>query len=327
MDTFGMRMLSERTPTRPARAVFGVLLAFVLVFATACGGSGSGDETTTTAAAEQTTAAAEQTTAPAETASYGKCEIYTEANQISLQTLEPDTLIVGYTSIAPATYNGDTEETVDDGFNYCLTANIANAAGLSTVKLEKVDFAQLIVARESGFDIAIDDFYIKPERVEKVDFSVPYGHSWSGVVARADDIPTEDQLEGLKMGVTLGSAQQVVLDDVIHPTEQYNTYDNPPEMFAALQAKQIDVALIDMPVALAASAANDALVTVAQIKAGGEVGIIMEKNSPNTDQVNIVTQEMLDSGAIHSMEERYFFDAFGGIDPETLPQWGPLWDQ
>jgi polar amino acid transport system substrate-binding protein len=316
MDTFLMRMLIGRTRVRSALVV---VTAFVLVSVTACGG---GDSSETTSASSETTS-----TSVEQVASYGKCEIHTEPNQISLQTEKPETLIVGYTAIAPATYDGDTEESVDDGFNYCLAANIANAAGLPNVELEKVDFAQLIVARESGFDIAIDDFYIKPERVEKVDFSIPYGASWSGVVVRADDIPTQEEFEGLKMGVTLGSAQQVLLDEEIHPTQQYNTYDNPPEMFAALQAKQIDAALIDMPVALAASAANDALETIAQIKAGGEVGIIMEKDGPNTDPVDIVVQEMLDSGAIHEMEERYYFAAFGGVDPQLLPQWGPLWDE
>ena len=319
MDTFGM---IGRKGTRPVRAPF-VVAAFVLVFATACGSdSEPGGDTS------EETSAPTETSAPAgEVASYGQCEISTEPNQITLETEEPETLIVGYTAIAPATYDGDTEESVDDGFNYCLAANIANAAGLPNIELEKVDFAQLIVAGESGFDIAIDDFYIRPERQENVDFSIPYGASWSGVVVRADDIPTEEEFADLKMGVTLGSAQQILLDEEIHPTQQYNTYDAPPEMFAALEARQIDAALIDMPVALAASAANEGLETIAQIKAGGEVGIIMVKDGPNTDPVSSVVQEMLDSGAIDDMEERYYFDAFGGVDPESLPQWGPLWDE
>jgi polar amino acid transport system substrate-binding protein len=319
MDTFGMRKLIGRKGGKLDRVTL-VVAGFVLVFATACGtsdGDGSSEETS----------APTETSAPGgEVASYGQCEISTEPNQITLETEKPETLIVGYTAIAPATYDGDTEESVDDGFNYCLAANIANAAGLPNIELEKVDFAQLIVAGESGFDVAIDDFYIRPERQEKVDFSIPYGASWSGVVVRADDVPTEDEFEDLKMGVTLGSAQQILLDEEIHPTQQYNTYDNPPEMFAALEARQIDAALIDMPVALAASAANEALETIAQIKAGGEVGIIMVKDGPNTDPVSSVVQQMLDSGAIHEMEERYYFDAFGGVDPGTLPQWGPLWD-
>jgi len=321
MDIFGTRMLIGRKGRKLARAPL-VVAAFVLLFVTACGG---GSESGGDDSSEETSAPTE-TSAPAE-ASYGQCEIYTEPDQITLETEKPETLIVGYTAIAPATYDGDTEESVDDGFNYCLAANIANAAGLANIELEKVDFAQLIVAGESGFDVAIDDFYIRPEREENVDFSIPYGASWSGVVVRADDIPTEDEFEDLKMGVTLGSAQQILLDEEIHPTQQYNTYDAPPEMFAALEARQIDAALIDMPVALAASAANEGLETVAQIKAGGEVGIIMVKDGPNTDPVSSVVQEMLDSGAIDEMEERYYFDAFGGVDPESLPQWGPLWDE
>ncbi len=252
---------------------------------------------------------------------YGECEVSGEPNTIELETLEEDTLIVGYTSLAPATYKGDTEASVNDGFNYCLVAEIAHRAGLSKIKLHKVDFAQLIVANESGFDIAIDDFYIKPERQEKVDFSIPYGHSWTGVTIRAEDDLTQEEMKDQKFGVTLGSAQQQWLDTELMPNEQYSTYDQPVEMFAALKAKQTDASLIDMPVALTAAHNDPSLKVVAQVKAGGEVGIILEKGSPNTPEIDKVVQELLDNGKLKENEEKYYYAAFGGVDPDSLPDW------
>jgi len=301
-----------RSP-RPAWAALALVVAALMMVAVGCGDDDGGD------AAPATDAASGEEAVP----TYGQCEVTGEYDSIELETEKPETLIVGYTSIAPATYDGDTEDTVDDGFNYCFTANIAHRAGLPNVELKKVDFAQLIVARESGFDVAIDSFYIKPERVEKVDFSTPYGASWTGVVALSDAIPEESEFKDQKMGVTLGSAQQVYLDEVLKPTEQYNTYDSPVEMFAALRANQIELALIDMPVALPAAFESDgAMEVIAEIQAGGEVGIIMEKGSPNTEPVSGVVQEMLDSGQIKEMEEKYYFEAYGGVDPDTLPEWG-----
>lgn len=291
-------------------AALGLVVAALMLVAAGCGGDDASE--------------AEPAAAGGDTPTYGQCEVTGEYDSITLETETPDTLTVGYTSIAPATYDGDTEASVDDGFNYCLAANIAHRAGLPEITLKKVDFAQLIVARESGFDVAIDDFYIKPEREEKVDFSTPYGASWSGVVARSDDIPEQSEFKDQKMGVTLGSAQQVFLDEVLQPTQQYSTYDSPVEMFAALRANQIDLALIDMPVALTASFESDgAIETIAEIRAGGEVGIIMAKGTPNKEPVSAVVQEMLDSGQLNEMEEKYYFAAYGGVDPESLPDWDP----
>jgi hypothetical protein len=34
-------------------------------------------------------------------------------------------------------------------------------------------------------------------------------------------------------------------------------------------------------------------------------------------------QELLDSGELKELERKYYFDAYGGIDPDSLPEWGP----
>lgn len=293
--------------TRLGVAAVALLLAAGLVAA----GCGEDDDT---GGGGQAAASGEPT--------FGKCKPTGEFDSIELETLEPDTLSVGYVTIAPATWRGDTEESVDDGFNYCLVANIAYRAGLHEIKLKKVDFAQLIVARESGFDIALDDIYIKPEREEKIDFSIPYGASWSGLAGLEDDLPTQDDIKGRKFAVTLGSLQQQYLDDVLKPTEKYNTYNDTVELFSALQAKQVNAVLIDMPVALPAAAqSNGKVKVVAQIKVGGEVGIVMPTGSPNKAAVDGVIEELHDSGELKNLEKTYYFDAYGGIDPESLPDW------
>jgi polar amino acid transport system substrate-binding protein len=298
-------------------AVLALLVAALMLVAAGCGGD---DGETSDAGGDTGNGGSE----PAEAASYGQCEIQGEPGIVEMETVEEGVLTVGYTSIAPSTYDGDTEESVDDGFNYCLAAEVANAAGLPEIKLKKVDFAQLIVAGESGYDIAIDSFYIKPEREEKIDFSIPYGASWSGVVARADDIPDQSEFADKKMGVTLGSAQQIFLDEVLKPSQQYNTYDDPVAMFAALRANQIDLALIDMPVALAAACESDGeITTIAEITAGGETGIIMEQPSAIKEQVDQVVQRMLDDGQLKDMEAKYFYEAFCDVDPDTLDSWDP----
>jgi polar amino acid transport system substrate-binding protein len=305
------RRLQRLTGRRRRLSTGTAAVAFVVALALVAAGCGGDDDD-----------ASGQAASASGTPTFGKCKPTGEFNSIKMQTLEPDTLTVGYVTIAPATWRGDTEATVDDGFNYCFAANIAWRAGLHKIKLKKVDFAQLIVARESGFDIAMDDIYIKPEREEKIDFSIPYGASWSGIAGRADDLPTQDDLKGRKFAVTLGSLQQKYLDDVLKPTEKYNTYNDTVELFSALQAKQVNAVLIDMPVALPAAAKSDGKIkVVAQIKVGGEVGIVMPQGSPNKEPVDSVVQELHDSGELKNLEKTYYFAQYGGVDPESLPDW------
>ena len=299
---------------RGGRGTRFAMLALTLTLAASLVAAGCGDDDEDSGGGGEAAASGEPT--------FGKCTPTGEFGSIELETLEPDTLSVGYITIAPSTWAGDTEESVDDGFNYCLAANIAYRAGLHNIKLKKVDFAQLIVARESGFDIALDSIYIRPEREEKIDFSVPYGAAWSGLSGLEDDLPTQDDMKDRKYAVTLGSLQQGYLDEVLKPTEKYNTYNDTTELFAALQAKQVNAVLIDMPVALTLAAkTNGKVQVVAQVKVGGEIGIVMPSGTPNKEAVDSVITDMIDSGEIKKLEEKYYFDAFGGIDPESLPDW------
>jgi polar amino acid transport system substrate-binding protein len=113
-------------------------------------------------------------TAQSATPKYGKCKPTGKFGSHPLKTtVKDDTLIVGYVTIAPRTWKGNTPASVNDGYNYCFAANIAYRAGLSKIELKKVDFAQLVTGRLKGFDIAMDDIYIKPEREAKIDFSIP----------------------------------------------------------------------------------------------------------------------------------------------------------
>jgi len=257
-------------------------------------------------------------------ARYGKCKPTGKYGSVKLKsTVTSGTLTVGFVALSPRTYKGNTPAKVTDGFNYCLAANMAHRAGIPKIKLVKVDFAQLIVGRLSGFDVAMDDFYIKPEREEKIDFSIPYGNSWTGLVARTADPPTRAGLKGLKFAVTLGSVQQRWLDDKLKPTERYSTFDDPATMFAALRARQVDAVLIDLPVALPAAAeSNGAFKTYAQVKVGGQVGVAMMQGTPNRKAVNTMVRQMKQNGTLLKMEKRYYFAAYGGVDPHKLPFWG-----
>jgi polar amino acid transport system substrate-binding protein len=263
-------------------------------------------------------------TAQSATPKFGQCKPTGKFGSVPLKKVEEDGVLnVGYVQLGPLTYRGNTPSSVNAGHEYCLAANVAWRAGLDKIKLHKVDFAQLVVGRLKGFDIALDDIYIKPEREQKVDFSIPYDTSWSGLVGYADKPLTKADLKNLKIAVTLGSVQQKWIDTVLKPTQKEATFDDTTTMFAALKAKQVDAVLIDLPVALpAAAASNGEFKTYAQVKVGGIVGIVMPQGTPNRAAVNTMIKQMKANGTLKGLQTTFYLPAYGGVDPDKLPFWG-----
>ena len=77
----------------------------------------------------------------------------------------------------------------------------------------------------------------------------------------------------------------------------------------------------DSRATMSCAKSNGQFTPVAQVKVGGEVGIVMEQGTPNKEAVDSIVQEMLDSGQIDEMEKKYFFESYGGVDPDALPDW------
>jgi polar amino acid transport system substrate-binding protein len=69
----------------------------------------------------------------------GNCELIGAKGSIPLTPAKEGQLTVETSLPAPGWWNGDTPETIADGFEYCMAANIANRAGLD--KLEVVNVA------------------------------------------------------------------------------------------------------------------------------------------------------------------------------------------
>ena len=61
----------------------------------------------------------------------GNCELTGEKGSIPMTPAVPDQLTVEVTLPGPGWWNGDTPDSIKDGFEYCMAANIANRAGRS----------------------------------------------------------------------------------------------------------------------------------------------------------------------------------------------------
>src|SRR5436190_378784 len=154
----------------------GVAAAVVLTLSVAACGSGSSSSSSSSGG------------------SFGDCKVTSKKNSISIKPVKSGTLTVETTLPAQGWWNGTTPESIKSGYEYCMAAELANAAGLSSVTVKNVSFDQLVAGRTNDFDIALAEISITPERQKVVDFSVPYFDSNIGVLIKKGADVTESNI-------------------------------------------------------------------------------------------------------------------------------------
>ena len=128
-------------------------------------------------------------------AKIGDCDITSKPNT-SHQARPVGTLTVETTLPAQGWWNGTTPESIKSGYEYCMAAELANMAGLRSVTVKNVSFAQLVAGHTNDYDIALAEITITPERAKVVDFSTPYFDSNIGVLVKSDSDVSESQHQG-----------------------------------------------------------------------------------------------------------------------------------
>ena len=125
---------------------------------------------------------------------FGNCKITSKKNSISINPVSSGTLTVETTLPAQGWWNGTTPSSIKDGYEYCMGAELANMAGLSSVTIKNVSFDQLVAGRTNTFDIALAEISITAERAKVVDFSTPYFDSNIGVLTKKGAGVTADNI-------------------------------------------------------------------------------------------------------------------------------------
>lgn len=254
-------------------------------------------------------------------AAFATCRVSTTPGSVELDTVTDGTLTVGVVLPNPGNWDGDSPDTIEGGFEYCLAAEIAHAAGLTGLELQQLSFEALVAGQARGYDLAMSGIFITDQRERAVDFSQSYYRTTSALLTRADTPLAEADLPTAVLGVYNGSVQQTWVDEELQPAEQPRTYQGTPDMVAALQAGQIDAALLDTPLMLtAASGSGGALAVVGQIDVGGDSGAVLPSGSPNVGAVDAVIDDLRDRGVLDELEQRYLIPAFGA-DPASIPTW------
>ncbi|HEY0696486.1 MAG TPA: ABC transporter substrate-binding protein [Micromonospora sp.] len=262
----------------------------------------------------------DSSTGGSQEAAFGDCQVTENPTIHKMTPMTEGTLTVAASLPYPAGYRGNTLESVDGGYMYCLDAEIANRAGLKKIKLVNASFEALVTAKTSNFDFAVWDIYDTPERRKVVDFSTPYNTYQSGVLVKTGSGLTKESIRSEVVGVLAGSVQLKYVNETLKPRE-VRVFASNDDLFNAVLAGQIAAALNDTATVMPRAASSGGkLEVVGSYPVGGDVAALFPKGSPNVEVVDQILADMTKDGTLDAIMDKWLNPILGG-DPGQLPDW------
>ena len=253
----------------------------------------------------------------------GNCELTGQKGQFPLTPAVAGQLTVEVNLPAPGWWNGDTPDTIKDGYEYCMAANIAYRAGLDKVAVTNVAWDALVAGQTKAFDLALSEISITDERKKVVDFSVPYFSSDIGILANKGlkvDGPT---MKGLRIGVQTATTGADFVTGKLKPQPEVKQFPDTPSMWAALAANQIDAAMTDTAIVLAqATASGGTQSSSDSTRPARPMARFTPKIQPTRRTFDKIIQSLIDDGTLKKLSAKYLAAAWG-TDPSTVPYFQP----
>lgn len=232
-----------------------------------------------------------------------------DTDSASLSTVTPGTLTV--CSDVPYPPFEDFDEGSDigfKGFDIDIVKEIADGLGLDLVvqdsEFDPLQSGQTLNAGQC--DLAASAMTITKEREQNLDFSDPYYDSkQSLLVPTGSDIASIEDLSGKKVGVQRGTTGKNYTEENAPDDAEIVTFPSDAEMWAAIQAGNVDALLQDLPVNVEHTRTGDFEI-VEEYDTDESYGLALKKGSELTEAVNEQLKEMRDSGRYDEIYDSYF---------------------
>ena len=253
----------------------------------------------------------------------GDCELTGKKGSMPVNVVTAGQVTVQVALPAPGWYNGNTPETINNGYEYCMAAEMAYRAGYDKLVVVNTTWASLIAGQTKDYDFALSEASITEPRKKVVSFSIPYFSSDLGILVKKGTEIDESSIRTKRIGVHQGTTGADFVANVLKPTTPVRTFPQTAEMFTALIAGQVDVVLTDTAYVLGQQAnSHGTLDTVGQYSTGESYGAIYPKTSPNNAGWDKIIQSMIDDGTLNKLAQKYLAEAWGA-DPTKIPYWKP----
>jgi polar amino acid transport system substrate-binding protein len=299
-------------------------LVLVAAFAAACS---SGGASPTVAPTEVPSAAASAAASEAPTPTPDACA------KANLATVDPGKLTIGTDNPAYPPYfdppaTGETatapwelgDPTNGRGFESAVAYAVAGKLGFAKTEVAwtYVPFDSSYAPGVKTFDFDINQVSYTAERAQAVDMSDGYYTVNQALVANAGtpitQVTTVSGLKGFKLGAQQGTTSYAYITDTIQPSAEASVYNDNTAAIAALDAKQIDGIVVDLPTAFYITAAQmDNGVIVGQFSppTGADAehfSLVLQKDSPLTSCVNAAIAALRSDGMLDQITREWLAD-------------------
>lgn len=200
---------------------------------------------------------------------------------------------------------GDKPES-KEGFEAAVAYGVAAEMGFSdeNVVWVRTGFDEAIQPGAKNFDFNLQQFSITEERKATVSFSDPYYSTNQALVGFADspaaNFTKVSEMKDLKFGAQAGTTSLDFITKVIQPNTEPFVYDDNAAAKAALEAKQVDAIVLDLPTAFYVSAVEiEGSKVIGQFPLSDQVaadnfGMVFDLDNPLVECVNVALGRMRD---------------------------------
>ena len=244
----------------------------------------------------------------------------------SLQLVNDGKLTIGTDNPAfPPWFDGGTPEGSDweindpstgEGFESAVAYAVAEKLGFAKddVQWTVVPFNNSFRPGPKDFDFDINQISVTDERDMAVDFSDSYYDVNQALVALNGtplaDASSLDDLKDAQLGAQVGTTSLAYIEDEIQPDKDPRVYDTSNDVVAALNGKQIDGIVVDLPTAfflVGAEEVKDGTVVGQFPSTGGQehFGMLFEEGNPLRDCVNEALGELKDDGTLEQIQQQW----------------------
>ena len=214
---------------------------------------------------------------------------------------------------------GDAPES-GEGFEAAIAYAVATELGYTNENIVwvRTGFDEAVQPGAKNFDFNLQQYSITEERKATVSFSDPYYSTNQAVVGFADSPVASatklSELKELKFGAQSGTTSLDFILNVIKPTNEPFIYDDNAGAKAALEAKQIDAIVVDLPTAFYISAVEiEGSKVIGQFPlsdavAADNFGLLFDKDNKLVDCVNTALGALKESGKLAEIEKTWLAD-------------------
>ena len=223
------------------------------------------------------------------------------------------TIATGEPAFPPYVINDKTPED-GEGLEAAVAMAVARELGFTPDKVSwvRTPFDAAIAPGPKDFDFNLQQYTITDERKQVVDFSDGYYTAAQAVFGLADSsaasAKTISELQKLKIGVAAGTTSVTYVEETIKPTTAAQIFNDNAAAKLALESKQVDAIVGDLPTALYVTNVEIPGTKVfGQIEGSGtdQFGLLLSKGNPLTECVNQALAAITSSGELTQIQTKW----------------------